>query len=235
MDLVASKLNVINSDCNFTENIVTNKYSEKVHKESKTNNYSNFLFCILDNFDILLSNTHIKDKKTIFFQRISQILSEIDENSSFNSYNFNEKHMKINKIQRSVQLCSKKNGEYLLSVLFFLNELYKTHFVIVDVKKNILYETCPKDYPKHYLMYNGNFYLQETITETYSKSSASFFDEDIKIKNVYQSYLKPVSNYKIDDLKTIAGEHGILIMNGSKSIKKQDIYDKINLTMLNKI
>tara|TARA_B100001094_G_C18155719_1_gene786322 strand:- start:1166 stop:1891 length:726 start_codon:yes stop_codon:yes gene_type:complete len=241
MDHLIEKLQGINFDCKFTEQIIEKKYNEdnypKSHQKSHPKNhemiqYRNFLFCIFDNYDLILSNTPSSDKKITFNQRVSEILSLIDEDQSnyFDNFNYNERTMKKHKIQQNIQSAHK--GNKYISSLYYLNDLYKTHFVIVDQFNKEFYETCIKNYPKKYLVFNGKYRLQDSIPDTYQVSETTDWILDILKKNVYKNYLKPISNYKIDELKNIANEKNISIYKDNKIMKKQDIYDKINLTML---
>ena len=87
-------------------------------------------------------------------------------------------------------------------------------------------------HPKKYLLFDGKFKLQDTLPDDYKESLQSPWTEDIPRKNVYKNFLKPISNYKVDELKKIAIEHNIPIQENNKIMKKQDIYDKINVQML---
>jgi len=230
MEHISRKLESINTDCCFVDKIKTSKYLEKINDKANLKKYNNFLFCILDNFDLILSNTSDKDKKTIFHQRISELLSQIDEDSEkFNSYQFNSRYMKQRTIQQNIQISSKQNDKFILSCLYFLNEYYQTHFIIVDLINKNLYETTVKKFPSHFLMYDKHFYLSEECPDDINPSGTIFFDEDVKLKNVYQKYLEPISKYSVGDLKGKASELNICYLN----LKKQDLYDKINQSMLN--
>ena len=235
MDKLVTKLQEINLDCKFAEQIIEKKYNESnflLSPREKTNKYSNFLFCIFDNYDIIVANTPFSDKKMVFNQRVSEVLSLIDEEPAnyYDKFNYNEKIMKKNKIQQNIQLAFK--GVRNISSLYFLNDLYKTHFIIVDPSRKEFYKTCIKDYPKKYLIFDGKYILQDTLPDHYKESVQTSWNEDILQKNVYKNFLKPISNYKVDELKKIAIEHNISIQENNKIMKKQDIYNKINLQML---
>ena len=237
MDNLITKLQEINLDCKFTEQIIETKYNKSNYltshkKDHEMIQYRNFLFCIFDNYDLILSNTPSPDKNIVFNQRISEILSLIDEDqfNYYDKFNYNERIMKRNKIQQNIQLSHK--GQRYISSLYYLNDLYKTHFVIVNQLNKEFYETCIKNYPKKYLVFDGKYKLQDSISDDYKISENTDWNVDILKKNVYKNYLKPISNYKIDELKSIANENNISIHKNHKIMKKQDIYDKINLTML---
>ena len=124
-----------------------------------------------------------------------------------------------------------------ISSVYYLNEFYKKHFVIVH--QNIAYETTLKNYPKVYLSIQGN--RVKIGGEVSTKGNLNdLFDKihlvnDIKkeMKSVYKMFLDPISKYKIDDLKTIAQECNLSLKEGAKNKVKSQLYDEINLYKLN--
>jgi hypothetical protein len=239
MEEISEILKNKNTDCNFSEKINEVKdFSELNNLDIISDNkkYHNFLYCILDNYDLILSNTLKKEKKHILNERVFKILSELEEDKENKYDHFNySKNFPLNKIQNGFQLCLKNSK--LLSCIFYLNDLYKTHFIIADIKNNEYTNTCLKNYPKKYLLcHNDNtFSLDDSIDESFKQSDISkIFENDIN-KNIYEQYLKPISNYKIDELKKIAIDFDINIYNGSKLRLKKDIYNDINLYKLNLI
>ena len=230
MDLIYNNLKNLNQDCSFSEKILESEsYSENNNLLSEVYNYTNFLFCILDKYDLILSNTEKKDKKIIFNKRVFDILSELEDN--IDSYNYNEKIFSFKKIQQSLQECLKKKR--YISCIYFLNDLYKTHFVIVNKENNTMINTTLKNYPKIYLICeNNSFRLETSEMNLKQEKICDLFEYDIK-KSVYKSHLKAISNYKIDELKNIAKDLNMNIYVNGKILKKQIIYDNINLHYLN--
>ncbi len=231
MEYIVNILNEQNKDCNFCNKIKQSEYSEKKYlntEKEKNNNkkYHNFLLCILDNFDLILSNSN--DKKIDFPKRVLEICSQIEEdkNSYYDKFNYNKK-FSLKKIQNSLQICSNKGK--LLSSIFYLNDYYSTHFVIVDINKKQYMETTNKNYPKQYLEFDNRFFrLCDSLNENFEQTdNLDLFEEDIN--NIYNNYLKSLGNYKLDDLKNICNELNLSFYNGSKIMKKKDIYDMINL------
>ena len=55
---------------------------------------------------------------------------------------------------------------------------------------------------------------------------------DIKDTMIYNLFLKPISNYKLDDIVTIAKENNIDLMNNGKKKNKKTLYDEINFMKL---
>lgn len=225
MNFISDILINNNKDCNFCDKIIKSEYSELNNINNDTN-YRNFLFCILDNFDLILSSSN--DKNIDFPKRVLEICSQIEEDKSnyYNKFNYN-KRFSIKKIQNSLQVCS--NKEKLLSTIFYLNDYYSTHFVIVDVIGCKYMETTNKNYPKKYLECDNKFYnLSDSINTDFVKvDDLDLFKKDVT--SIYDSYLKSLSNYKMDDLKKICNELNLSFYNGNKIMKKKDIYDMINL------
>lgn len=226
MEYIYNILNENNKDCNFCDKIKENDYSEIKYLDICKNNYRNFLFCILDNFDIILSNS--TDKKIDFPKRVLEICSQIEEDkiNYYDKFNYNKKFT-FKKIQNSLQKCV--NNAKLLSCIYYLNDYYSTHFVIVDINNGQYMNTTNKNYPKKYIEHDNNFFrisdnLKDNLIEN---DNIKLFDKDIN--NIYDTYLKSLSNYKLDDLKNICNEFNLSFYNGNKIMKKKDIYDMINL------
>ena len=178
------------------------------------------------------------EKKLYLKQKITGICSEIEEKSDtcYHNYCFNEKIMKLSIIQHSLQLWEKK-GNYISSI-YYLNEYYKKHFVIVCEK--IAYETTAKNFPKVYLSIHGNRikmiddnnFLKGNLNDLFDKIQ---LQNDIKkdMKSVYKMFLDPISKCKVDDLKKIALECNLSLKEGTKNKVKSQLYDEINLYKLN--
>ena len=180
------------------------------------------------------------EKKLYLKQKITGICSEIEEKSDtcYHNYCFNEKIMKLSIIQHSLQLWEKK-GNYISSI-YYLNEYYKKHFVIVCEK--IAYETTAKNFPKVYLSIHGNRIKMIDENNFQKGNLTDLFDKiqlqnDIKkdMKSVYKMFLDPISKCKVDDLKKIALECNLSLKDGplGKNKVKSQLYDEINLYKLN--
>jgi hypothetical protein len=235
-----------NQDCRFTDSVNESNYIEQVNQivdnlnKSHTNlkkSYTNFIFCILDNYDIILSNTPDNEKYHILNQKVINILSEIENDTFHNQFNYNEKVMKRRLVQNGLQLSLKRSN--MISSIYYLNDLYKTHFVLVDANKKEYYETTPKNYPKVYLTMNNKKYsLSDTCNTDFFVSSAlnslTLFTIDVK-PTIYKTYLESISKYKVGELKDIATNLEINLINQGKTKTKQVLYDEINLYNLNLI
>ena len=225
-----------NQDCNFTNSINESLFTEKITTKSQNNlhtkRYNNLLLCILDNYDLLLSNISNQEKKVSFHKCVMNICSTIDEDPEnyYHKFGFNEKIMKPKIIQHGLQCSSTK--DIMISTLFYLNDLYTTHFVIVDTVNKKLYKTCLKNYPIRYLLWNHKFFtLEESIQQNYSEESIeelSLVTKDLKSTNPYKLFLNPIGKYKMDELKQIATELNISLKELGKNKVKQVLYDEIN-------
>ena len=152
--MISDLLKDLNVDCNFTNDIKESKYVEGSKNDSNTNTikpsetyYPTFIKCIISEFDPIYGSLSDEEKKLYFSKKIMEICSEIDEKEeSFNNYKFH-KSLKSHSVQQGLQLFDKRINH--ISSLYYLNEYYKRHFVIVY--ENIAYPTCIKNYPKIYL------------------------------------------------------------------------------------
>jgi len=176
------------------------------------------------------------EQKTYLSQKIMEICSKIDESDTFyHDYGFNEKIMKSHLIQMGLQTHEKKINH--ISSVYYLNEFYKKHFVIVH--QNISYETTLKNYPKVYLSIQGRVKIIDE--KEFNKGNLKdLFDKihlvnDIKkeMKSVYKMFLDPISKYKIDDLKEIALDCNLSLKDDKKNKNKSQLYEEINLYKLN--
>jgi len=256
----------LNGDCSFTDKIKESKYVEKATKDkatqdkatqdkatqdkatqdkatiTKTNtvnkNYNSFRECIVSEFDPILQTLNFSEKKLYLAQKMMAICSKIDESDAhYHDYQFNEKITKSQIIQQGLN--SNKRDNHISSI-YYLNEFYKRHFVIVH--QNIAYDTTLKNYPKVYLgIGHGIRVIDEFDDSDETKGNLNdLFDKiplinDIKkdMKHVYIMFLDPISKYKMDDLKKIAEDCNLSLKDGNKNKVKGKLYDEINLYKLN--
>ena len=247
--MICDLLKDLNGDCSFTEKINESSFTETIMSStidtSSTSNqsdkyYYDFVSCIVSENDPLYGNIPDNEKKMYLNSLLIQICSQIDEepDSKYHNFKLNEKVMKRSMIQYGLQ--SKKD---YISSIYYLNEYYQKHFVIVY--KNKFYETSLKDFPKIYLNYNGkSITVKNTVDNEFNvefKGDLKTLFEETSILNdtkkdmkyIYQMKLNPISKYKLDDLKILAKECNLLVKNGSKNKTKQVLYDEINSYHLN--
>jgi len=256
--MIFDLLNDLNQDCSFVEKINESSYVESItSKDTSTPTtlssttlssttlsskfYHNLVTCIVSEFDPMFQTLNENEQKTYLSQKIMEICSKIDESDNFyHDYGFNEKIMKSHLIQMGLQTHEKKINH--ISSVYYLNEFYKKHFVIIH--QNIAYETTLKNYPKVYLSIQGNRVKIIDETEFNKGNLNDLFDKihlvnDIKkeMKSVYKMFLDPISKYKIDDLKTIAQDCNLSLkddpLGKNKNKNKSQLYKEINLYKLN--
>ena len=236
--MISDLLKDLNVDCNFTNDIKESKYVEGSKNDTSMNTntaitsskqtyYPTFIKCIISEFDPIYGSLSDEEKKLYFSKKIMEICSEIDEkDDSFKNYKFH-KSLKSHKVQQGLQLYDKRINH--ISSVYYLNEYYKRHFVIVY--ENIAYPTCIKNYPKIYLNFDNRVKVMNTCDFPEMNLRALFekskIDDDVKrdIKGIYNTYL--------DDLKKIAIECNIDLKDGQKNKTKSVLYDSINLYKLN--
>ena len=230
--MVFELIQSINGDCDFSSSVNESSYTEKIKVKKQT--YFNFLFCILDNYDLSLSCVSNEDKKHYFKQRVLGISASLDENTEefYDSMSYNPKTMKKKIIQRSLHGSIEKDKN--ISSIYYLNDLYKTHFVLVDLIKREYYETTIKNYDKVYLCMNKNrFCIQDNLPNNVIQKDINESIFTIDVKTVYKTYLDPISKYKIGDLKETATNLAIPLSQNGKNKTKNILYDEINMIKMN--
>ena len=113
MDSIIKLIENNNQDCRFTETIQIGKYLENISSDNSSRDnswYNNLVFCILDNYDLILSNTIKNDKIHILNQRVIEILSKLEDDDFYNKLGYNEKIMKRRTIQNNLQISLKKKN-----------------------------------------------------------------------------------------------------------------------------
>jgi len=230
--MVFELIQSINGDCDFSSSVNESSYTERIKVKKQT--YFNFLFCILDNYDLSLSCVSNEDKKHYFKQRVMEISANLDEKAEdcYDSMAYNPKTMKKKIIQRSLHGSIEKDKN--ISSIYYLNDLYKTQFVLVDLVRREYYETTVKNYDKVYLCMNKNrFSIQDNLPNNVIKKEINESIFTIDVKTVYKTYLDPISKYKIGDLKEIATNLDISLMQNGKNKTKNILYDEINMIKMN--
>ena len=231
-------INSINQDCNFVDSINEFSLIETINttKTIKNNKMKSLVYCIFSQYDQIFQTLPNNEKKLYFKNKITEICSLIDEKGDeyYNKFSLNEKNLKTKVIQYSLQFSLE--NENLLSSLLYLNELYKKHFIIIY--NDNYYETSLKNYSKDYILFKDDVY---SFTEFRDNLKVDKL-QNLPIKNdlnkfnlidFYDKKLKPISNYKLNELQDIAIESNLSIKKNSKNKTKQDLYDEINIYHLN--
>tara|TARA_B100000900_G_C20600692_1_gene725456 strand:+ start:1748 stop:2476 length:729 start_codon:yes stop_codon:yes gene_type:complete len=241
--MIFDLLKDLNKDCDFTKDIKESGYIEGSQIDENDNIdiskdifYPNFIKCILSEFEPLCITLKENEMKLYLPQKIMEICSQIDENDEyFKDYKFH-KSIKSHIVQQGLQLHDKRINH--ISSIYYLNEYFKKHFVIVYQDKS--YHTCIKNYPKIYLSFDNHKVKMLKTCDFPEMNIKNLFEctkivDDIKrdLKGIYKMFLEPISKYKLDDLKKIALECNIDLKEGTKNKTKSKLYDSINMCKLN--
>ena len=216
---------------NIASKIKENKYTETnqvntVNQVSTDNNKNKSAFLIDEIFtrnDIEFCNTSNKD---LYREQIKiNIASKIDEESDkyYDCFNY-KKNFSKKLIQSGLISCNK------LSSILYLIDLYKCNIVIHDINEK-KYICLSSKYPttdvycyNNYWTYEDTIDLNNVKYERYKKEH-NYFDYDVKSLHIYNTSLKPIHNYKIDELVEIAKNKNINFIKNGKKLAKKDLFD----------
>ena len=257
--MVLELLREINQDCSFTEAIQESDYTECVtkqnsqqqndtvssSKDSKNTNknskkYKTLVECIISKHDMMYQHIPCEDQKLFVQKLVNEICSCIDEKPEnfWDNFGFNPKCMKSSVVQIAFQLAEQNKN--MISVIYYLNEYFKHHFVLVRNDK--MYETSLKNYPREYILYDSGFSIVE-VADTWTKGEQEQLFNVMPITNdlpkdyraVHKMPLQGIGKYKLPELKGFAVEYDIPLQKNGKNKVKQELYDEINLYKLNHI
>lgn len=229
MDLLSS----LNSNKNYCESIDTSIYIQRINDYPKKKVYQNINHLFIDYFDPTCNIIEEKEKEVYIKQRIIEIATEIDENSSesYDIFNYS-KQMKSSLIQIGLQSVNN------LTSLLYLSDLYKVTTVIYIDSLQTKITTSKKIRNLLHILYkDGSFMIMDEpidFKEGEFKQLGECFVLNTKNLDIYVNHLQAISKYKSPELVDIAKQLGLsLEHNGKKKVKKQLYYD-INLYYLNK-
>jgi hypothetical protein len=216
----------------YTNDIKSNKYiqhSIKPNMDEKMTISKYLEELLLHIYDyksvIQKNNKNYTDNRKIEFATL------LDEESEKTYDNFNyDKRFSKKLLQRGLQ-----ENDTLSSILY-ISDLYNFGIVLYDKNNEKHYKLYSKIKPLIYVCYENNtFRIMEKPSELKHINYIDKLDGltnilNLNIKDVYiyKKYLKPISNYKVDELVDIANMLNVNIMKNTKRMTKQDIYDAIN-------
>jgi len=238
-----------NSD-KYSDKITINKYTQG-ENECKVNvnilKSNNILEIVLSKKDYNYQILSPEEKSNYVQKKSLELSTFIDLN--YDNYNYHKRKFNKNLLTRSLQL---KNQ---LSAILFYNDYYNINIIICnkiyDMMK--LYKTGLKDLEYMFIEYNDNNFnhinesdlnIEGDIKYNLSKvnetmgpvddpyySLENVINFDIKDNIIYNLYLKPITNYKVEELSKLASEFDINVKkeNGKKKTKKE-LFDDINLS-----
>lgn len=232
---------------NYSDKITVNKYTQG-ENESKVNKNvlksKNILEIILSLKDYNYQILEISEKYNYVIKKSLELSTFLDMN--YDNYNYNKRKFNKNHVCNALQKMNQ------LSSILFYNDYYGINIIICNQLNDITkyFKTGIKEKENIFIVYNdGNFTLLEDIPEdiifdsldekmgpidnTYFTLS-KVIEFDMKPDNIiYNLSLKPIGNYKADEINDIAKSNNISITksNGKKKTKKE-LYDEINLFYL---
>lgn len=220
----------------YCDNIKNSKYTQR-----RLLNKNDNIECITSskNLEELILHTYDyaslidKNDKNYVEKRKLEFATLLDENGEivYDKFNYDKRFSK-KLLQRGLQ----QND--ILSTILYLSDLYDFGLIIYDKDYNKYYKLYTKVKPEVYICYENKIFrnmekpsdmIKIDFMEDLSGLS-NMLDMDIKDIHIYKKYLKPISNYKIDELKKIAEELNVNMTKNGKRMNKRELYDSINLS-----
>ena len=196
-------------------------------KEDKPKIYNTLEELVLLNYDY---NSLLTDNIKLYLEQIKiKIASDIDENSD--KYYDKFKYSKIFKkslIQQGLQ------QRDTLTTIIYLSDIYNLSIIIYDKYNNKYYDLSSRKKDIFYVQYfNKKWSIFKTDKSIHFEDSIGGLENmlncNIKTIDIYEKYLKAISNYKLDDLHKIATENNIDLKYCNKKKTKRVLFDEINL------
>ena len=219
----------------YTDNIKYTKYTQSNIKKDinvmeKMTNSKYLEELLLHTYDY--KSVIQKNDKNYIDTRKIEFATLLDEESekTYDNFNYDKKFSK-KLLQRGLQ-----ENDTLSSILY-ISDLYNFGLVIYDKDYNKYYKLYTKEKPEVYICYeNKSFRTMENPSNNLNinfmedlNGLSNMLNMNIKDIFIYKKYLKPISNYKVDELVNIAKELNINIMKNGKKVTKRELYDSINL------
>jgi hypothetical protein len=212
------------------ETVIKKVVKDKVIKVTKYNSIEEL---IIYNYDY---NSALDKKCSLNLNNIKMdMASKIDEDQEnyYNKFKYNSRKFNKNKIQSGLQ----ENNN--LSTIVYLSDKYKLNIYLHIKKenKNVLVSSKKENVNKTalYIVFeNGKYHIVDKMDHglvTSDISKLSMINCNISNYDIYITYLKAVSNYKLEELHKIAKENDIEILNNGKRKTKSILYDEINEKM----
>ena len=121
-----------------------------------------------------------------------------------------------------------------LSSIIYLGDLF-TIDIIINTNNNY-YKFVDRKRDDFFVEYKDGLWRSITKCDYILKESIedlkNILDFNINIQDIYCKYLKPISNYKIQELMDIAEKYNIDTKINGKKRTKLDIYNEINIKVI---
>ena len=236
-------LSYSDSNDRYADKITTNKYTQGENETKVNTNIlksKNILEIILSQKDYNYQILENSEKTSYVTKKSLDLSTFLDLN--YDNYNYSKK-----KFSKSM-VCNSLQGMNNLTSILFYNDYYNVNIVICN-KANKFYKTGIKEYPEYlFIQYDNNQFThmeQDNFDKNFDDilevsgdvkdpkyTLKDVINIDIKDTMIYNLFLKPISNYKLDDIVTIAKENNIDLMNNGKKKNKKTLYDEINFMKL---
>lgn len=175
-------------------------------------------------------NSILNDNTNLYIDKCKlKLATDIEENKEkyYDKYNYSKK-MKINLIQNGLQKSD------TLSTVIYMSDIYSID-ILIKINNNY-YKLTDKNRDIFFVEYSDNLWrsIKECKYETIQSNDdlKDIIDFNINLSDIYNKYLKAISNYKMQDLITIAQELNIDISKNNKKKIKKELYDDINMKVI---
>ena len=202
-----------------TENVINN-----IHDTS--NSYKTLEELIIYTYD---HNSLLNENTKLYIEQFKlKLATDIDEKSSdkYDNYKYSKK-MKKKLIQNGLQQIDTISTIIYLGDIFSIDIIIKSndnYYQLVHRKRNIFFVEY-KD---------GLWRSIEKCSYTLNTSEdlQNILDYNINPEEIYIKYLKPISNYKLQELIDIAQKYNIDIKINGKKRTKLELYNEINIKVI---
>lgn len=229
----------INYSKNYTKDIIESDYVEikkndKIENKVISNNSKKFNYLL---YSILKTNETdliLSDDSSLSIEKIKMnILSELCGSDDL------YKKFKYRKTFTKKIIEQGLNLNVNISSILFIADYYNINIVLLY--DNLYYKLFKKqklDNVQVYKFNNGWTYdkdsdISKTDINLINKELISnILTDDLKGKyDIHVTYLDSISKYKLIDLQNIAKKNNINTKKNEKNLKKQELYDEINMCL----
>ena len=225
-------LNNIKYKQKYSLTIRNSKYTQSTDNVTNiihdvSNSYKTLEELIIYTYD---HNSILNDNTQLYIEQVKlKLATDIDEKSSdkYEKFKYSKK-MKKNLIQNGLQKID------TISSIIYLGDIFSTD-IIIKTNDNY-YQLVNRKRDKFFVEYKDGLWRsikkQEYSLEESIEYLQNILNFNINPGDIYIKYLKPISNYKIQELMDIAEKHSIDVkINGKKKTKKQ-LYEEINIKII---
>lgn len=204
--------------------------------KTKKNDYKNKKYCnTIDEIIISVNEPEylLSETKELFVNKKKiEIANDLDDkDDNYVKFNYS-KYFKKSLIQSGLQ------DDNMISTFIYLSDYYNINIYIYDKDSDVYYNYIDKNDKNIYVIFDKTGWIISDIDFDISKINIirmnlflkiSFIKNNLKNNIIYNSFLNPISKYKMDELVKIAKDNNILLVdkNGKKKVK-QVLYDDIN-------